>query len=200
VPGISTIDPGAVFGWAHAEPGLEPLWGEQRLGKAGAEAGERFFALRLWMLDHYQEYRPQYWLYEAPFTPRPSNNPDAKQLNAQTSESLYGYTGQIQAVCWELHVECYQKPTSSFVAFMTGKGRGYPSSAAKQQAMVEACAARGWRAGHNAAHALGLLMYGESVLYPEAAMRRPKALKQPSGPLFRDREIACAAPASSRKV
>jgi hypothetical protein len=188
VPGISTIDPGALFGWAHAEPGMEPVWGEHRL-PIKAEAGEVFLALRLWMFQHNDRYHPAYWLYEAPFTPRPSNNPEAKVLNAQTSERLYGYVAIIQATCCELDVECYQKPTSSFVAFLTGKGRGYPSSAAKQQAMVEACAARGWPAGHNAAHALGLLMYGESVLYPIESRSRQMVLKAPSGPLFAGQSI-----------
>jgi hypothetical protein len=146
------------------------------MGKVGAEPGEVGLAFRLFLRALLQLHKPRFVLFETPYMPPMNANP-------ATLLRLFGMAWELDVTCEEYGVTCYQKPTASFVKFMTGEGR-YPDRAAKKAATIAACKARGWDVGENEADALALLMYGESVLFPKESKARGLTLKQPEGPLF----------------
>lgn len=190
MPGILALDAATVTGFALADPGGDPVWGHHRMGGRCATDGEVFAAFRGYVLDLIDAHEPQYLVFEAAFTPRLGADPRKnKIINPQTLQRLYGFRAHIVCIAEERCLICHDKQSLEFTKWFTGRGR-FPGatsadrSKAKKAAMVEACAARGWRVTEDEADALGLLMCFEAELYPEYSLRRKRAFRQPSGPLF----------------
>jgi Holliday junction resolvasome RuvABC endonuclease subunit len=188
--GILGLDAATVTGWCYAAPGAEPVWGHHRMGGRSATDGEVFAAFRDYVLDLIETYDPQYLVFEAAFTPRLGADPQKnKIINPQTLQRLYGFRAHIVCIAEERCLICHDKQSLEFTKWFTGRGR-FPGatsaerSKAKKAAMVAACAARGWKVTDDEADAIALLLCFEAELYPEHSLRRKRALKQPSGPLF----------------
>jgi len=189
--GILAIDPGTkATGWAHADPGMQPTWGHERMGRQGDTGGQVYYRFRLFLTLKFDELSPELVVFEAPFVPRPDRSEGAAPLNAFTSRRSYGWTAHIEELCEKSGIGCYEEQSSKFTKFFTGRGR-FPGLTweerrkAKKDATVAACWARGWRVTDDEADALALLLSFESERFPEAALRRPRVLKQPRGPLFK---------------
>ncbi len=190
MPGILALDQSTRVGWAWTHPGSEPIWGNKRLGRDGATAGEvgaALWALLTGLLDHYE---PSYLVYETPYIPRPRRNRKGEEktegnvpLNAQTMRKLLGIAFLIDTIAEQRGIECREVVSSAATFAMTGRGK-YPNRQAKKRATMMACWARGWKATEDEADALAILMFSEARFYPEASRQRRMVLKIPTGPLF----------------
>jgi hypothetical protein len=186
MPGILAIDPARRLGWACAIPGEVLVFGHKDLATIGAKPGEIGKSLRIfltWLLDNTQ---PDLLVYEQPWL--------SSKFRFETGFALLGIAFTIDTVAEERGIEYASILALEAVKALTGRAK-FPGAnwterrKAKKQATVDACWARGWKASEDEADAIAVLLLAEAKRFPEAAMRRPKVLKQPSGPLFRNPEI-----------
>ena len=189
--GLLAIDQATVTGWAFCVPGGEPTWGHARMGPPNAWEGSVFWEFRRFVQDLIQALTPEYLVYETPFTPRPHSQPGAAVLDPDVLARAYGFCAHITALAQEYGLGCERINSRQATKFLTGKGQFDGGTvaerrAAKKDATVTACNARGWQVTNDEADALALLMCAEHKLYPAVALTRRKVLRQPTGPLFRD--------------
>jgi Holliday junction resolvasome RuvABC endonuclease subunit len=185
VPGTLALDPARRLGWAYcAEPGGLLEFGHRMLAREGAEPGEIGDGLSVFLHHRIDEFQPALIVYEQPFLSR----------NFQTSFVLLGLGFSIDTIARQCRIEYGSVLAQEATKAMTGRakfpGKDYAERRkAKKAATMHACWARGWKATEDEADAIAVLLLAEAKRFPEAAMSRPKVLKAPSGPLFRNPEI-----------
>jgi Holliday junction resolvasome RuvABC endonuclease subunit len=141
-------------------------------------------ALIQFLHERIDSFAPDLIAYEQPFL----------SPSFQTAFMLLGIGFTIDTVAKQCGIECCSVIATEATKALTGRakfpGKDYEARRkAKKAATMEACWARGWKATEDEADAIAVLLLAEAKRFPEAAMRRPKGLKQPSGPLFHNPEI-----------
>ncbi len=182
--GILTLDQSTVTGRVFGEPGCEPLWCHQRMGKRGAGPAEIADAFDAFLCREIEIFRPGDIIHETPYI-----GGGKIPINPQTILLLAWMAGHIGLVARRYGIRCWQQQTSTAVKFLTGRAR-YPSRKEKKMATMQACWARGWKTTEDESDAMALFLFAEFKLYPEASRQRRKVLKMPTGPLFENRTTA----------
>lgn len=185
---LLALDQGRWTGWAHCVPGCEPVWGEQEIWPEKRvrelDLGEMVENFHFFLTNKINVYRPTQMIRETVYV-----GGGRVRLNPRTILQMAAIAGHVDFVARRKGVSCWEQSTRAAVKELTGRA-DYDTPEEKKEATVEACRARGWIAGQHAADALALLMFMESKLYPETALKRRMVLKVPRGPLFREMRMA----------
>ena len=192
--GILSIDPATKTGWAFARPGERPVWGSHRMGEARAELGQAVSAMHHFLREKIGSLDPSEIAYERPYVPVPRVRvvragfelPGAggpPPMNAETVFRLAAFAGVIEAAAFDAGLPCRAVTPAQIAKFFTGSAR-WGSRAEKKAATMRMCEVYGFDVGKSddAADALALLLYTESLVSPRAAAKRG------AGPLFAPRK------------
>ena len=176
---ILALDPSRVLGWAVGEPGGSLQFGHTRLGPKVCTSGAVGAALHTWLANVILNTPPTLIVYEQPFL----------SPNFQTAFVLLGIGFYIDTMAARHGIECASVIATEATKALTGRakfpGKDYTERRkAKKLATIEACRARGWDATEDEADAIAVFLLSEAKRFPEAALSRPRVLKQPTGPLF----------------
>lgn len=195
---ILALDCATKVGFACGPIGAQPPlleYGMRDFGRKDRTNGAIIGLFRGWFAQRVFTLRPQLVVFESPYIPVP-RGPFAKPgksspppMNPHTLRRLLGMTGAVEAVCDELRIDCREATTQEFTKFLTGKGR-YPGGRdEKKAAVIQACRHLGCEPqDDNAADALAIFFYAESILSPRAAEHRRRLAAD------RDRELNGAGP------
>jgi hypothetical protein len=180
---ILALDPSRVLGWCRGEPGGALAFGHIELARRGAAPGAVGFALKEFLNETIVAINPDLIVYEQPFL-------STRFINGKTSFILQGLGFLIDTIATEYGIEPASVMAGEATRGMTGRGNKYPGDnyaarrKEKKAATVEACRARGWEATEDEADAIAVFLLAEAKRFPDAALCRPRVLKQPTGPLF----------------
>lgn len=177
---ILALDPSRVLGWARGEPGGPLAYGHLALASKGAIPGDIGVGLERFLLDSIPAIDPDLIVYEQPYLSQ----------NFQTAFVLLGIGFLIDTVARKYGIDCHSVIATQATKALTGRakfpGKDYTERRkAKKLATMEACWARGWKASEDEADAIAVFLLAESKRFPEAALTRPRVLRQPKGPLFK---------------
>jgi hypothetical protein len=176
---ILALDPSRVLGWCRGEPGGPLAFGHVELARKGATPGEIGFALKEFLNETIMTVDPDLLVYEQPFL----------STNFLTAFKLLGMGFCIDTVATEFGIDYGSILAREATAGLTGIWN-FPGNTkearrvAKKAATVRACWDRGWSATEDEADAIAVFLLAETKRFPEAALSRPRVLKQPTGPLF----------------
>lgn len=219
---LLALDPSTRTGWAAGVPGIDvPEFGVADFSKLTKTDDPRrngaiISAFRAWLNEQCFRLRPRLVCYESPYIPVPraprfrkaGSAPDARAtaappppMDPTVLRRLLGETGTIEAVCWELGIDCFEARTVEFVKFFTGRG-SWGSRDEKKRQTILACASHGWdvQGSDDAADALALWCFAEDQIAPEASIQRRRlaanAQRQADGggPLFTPRTANAPGP------
>ena len=154
-------------------------YGHTELARRGASPGAIGLGLDAFLHLTINAVNPDLIVYEQPFL----------SPNFQTQFVLLGIGFYIDTVAVAYGVECHSIIATEATKALTGRakfpGKNYPERRkAKKMATIEACRARGWDATEDEADAIAVFLLAEAKRFPEAALSRPRVLRQPTGPLF----------------
>lgn len=175
MPGpILALDPATTTGWAYARPGEEPIFGANNFAGPGGN-GEVIGKFRAWLLETCYRIKPRVVCFESPYVPRPKKNPkpgDRDLLNPLTLRRLYAIAGEVEAVAWQLRIECLEATTAEICRFFTGTA--YHGGRDNKKAAIMARARQyGWEVqSDDAADAVALWAMAENIFDPLASSRR----------------------------
>ncbi len=188
---------GFCFGPVGAQPPLLQ-WGSRDFGgtvRVGGEMvlksnGEIQGCFRAWVAQICFVHKPRLVNVEAPYVPVGSKPGGGPPMNPNTLRRLLGMVSAVEAICWELRIPYRETVSAAFTKFLTGKGQ-YKTRPEKKAAVIQACRFFGCEPqDDNAADALALFFYAESILSPRAAEHRRRLATDRdrelngSGPLF----------------
>lgn len=178
--GILALDPATgVTGWAYADPGGKPEWGEIAIKQPdetfrdhGGRIGMRF---SLFLEARIEVFLPAHIVREDVYV-----GGGTKPMNPETILALAGLALLIDTIAERRGIAHHKTQSSEFIKAFTGRGK-YPNTPAKKRATMATCKLMGWSVSdHNAADALALLWYYETVVFREMRL----SMKRPAGPLF----------------
>jgi hypothetical protein len=166
---ILAIDGAATAGFALGATGEDPRFGSRRFTGSGA-SGEVVARFSRFLRDTIERNKPDVIAYEAPYFPAGFRN--GPPANAKTLRRLLGLAEIIDATAWDYRLLCYQATASEVTAYLTGKAN-WGGRVPKKAATIAAAQRWGWNVSDdNAADALAVWAYAESVLDPGAAAVR----------------------------
>jgi hypothetical protein len=171
---ILALDTATVTGWAHGPAGANPpllQWGARDFSGRGGN-GEVIAKFRHWLNARCFELKPRLIVFESPYIPHPGKR-TGPPMNALVLRRLLAMVGIVEAIAFELRIECCESRPSEITKFFTGSAR-HGGRDAKKAATVEMCRAYGWDVGgdDNAADALALWAMAEAKLNPRASSLR----------------------------
>ena len=172
---LLALDVATTVGFAFGKPGETPAWGSRSFaGKGGT--GEVVGKFRHWLGERCYALKPTLLTFEAPYVPRPQMRVGAgpPPMNPLVLRRLLAMVGTVEAVAWELRIECREATPAEITKFFTGRAR-WGGREQKKAAVIAACERLGWMVGDNdnAADALALWAMAEDILCPGI---RPAAL------------------------
>lgn len=167
------LDPGALTGYAVGDLGGVPRWGTLDL-RGGGSTGETLSRFASALRDLIAAEQPEIAAFESPYVPHLGAE---IPRNAATVRRLHCYAGLIEAVSWRLRIRVYEARPSEICLYFTGQG-SWGSRERKKLATVRTCLAYGWDVAGNrdAADALALWAYAESIIDPVAASQRKASI------------------------
>lgn len=182
---ILVFDPATHCGWACGLAGAEPAdmqWGARDF--SAKSNGEVLATFRAWVSNLCFVYKPTVCVYETPYIPQPRQaftrrglaSKSPPPMNPLVLRRLLGMTGNIDAVCFELRIRCFESTSQEFTKYVTGKGR-YPGGRdEKKQKVIEGVGRYGFdvQGDDNAADALALWLWTEAIVAPNAAEHRAR--------------------------
>jgi hypothetical protein len=182
---ILALDPSRVLGWCRGEPGGPLAFGHAELARRGATPGAIGFGLQTFLVETIEAINPDLIVYEQPFL----------SPNFQTSFVLLGLGFSIDTIATAEGIECASIIAIEATNALNGSAR-YPGvtkeerRVAKKAATIAACRARGWDViNDHEADAIAVFLLAETKRFPEAALTRPRVLKPPAGPLFKEQTL-----------
>lgn len=185
---ILAIDPATVTGWCSGEPGGSLAFGRLRLGPPGCGLGVFAGSVCKWLRPLLERLRPSDLIYEKPYIPQPRQfrpgkiitaADSAPPMNGETVQKLMLLAGLIEMCAYDAGIYSPLSVAAPTVAkYFTGRGK-WGDRAAKKQTTIAIAQRYGFAVKtDDEADAVAIWLYGESLLYPEAALRRK------DGPLF----------------
>ena len=176
---ILALDPSRVLGWCRGEPGERLAYGHIELARKGATPGVIGWALEEFLADTFVTVGPDLVVYEKPF----------RGPSALTDFIMFGMCFCIDTEATRAGIEYASVIGVEATRALTGRakfpGENYTERRkAKKSATIAACCARGWAPTEDEADAIAVFLLAEQKRFPKAALSRPRALKQPTGPLF----------------
>jgi hypothetical protein len=189
---IFALDIATVTGFCFGPVGAHPpllQWGMRDFSRKEASNGEVVALFRGWFAQRCYYLKPTLVLFESPYIPTGDKPGGGARMNPFVLRRLLGMTGAVEAVCWELQIECRESVSAAFTKYVTGKGQ-YKSRDEKKAAVIAACRWYGIEVGtdDNQADAAALWLYAEGLLSPRAADARRRFRAD------RDRELNGAGP------
>lgn len=192
-PVVLAMDIATTSGFCFGPVGAQPpllQYGVREFGGTDRTNGQIIGLFRGWFAQRCFEIRPTLCVFESPYIPVGLKPGGGAPMNPHTLRRLLGMTGAVEAVCYELKIPCRESVSAQFTKFLTGKGQ-YKTRPEKKAAVIEACRFFGCEPqDDNAADALALFFYAESILSPRAADHRRRLAADRdrelngSGPLF----------------
>lgn len=172
---LLALDPATTTGWAYGLPGEEPTFGSIGFGGPGVCNGEVIGKFRAWLLETCYRIKPRAVCFESPYVPRPKKNPKPGEkdvINPLTLRRLYAIAGEIEAVAWQLRIECLEATTGEICKYFTGTQ--YHGGRDQKKAAIMARARQyGWDVRDtDAADAVALWAMAENIFDPVASSRR----------------------------
>jgi hypothetical protein len=175
-PMILALDPATTCGFAYGRPGDEPEFGARDFTGPGGN-GEVIGKFRLWLLEMCSRQRVQMIVFESPYVPRPKKwkpgePPPRETINPLTLRRLYALAGEVEAVAWQLRLECLEATTAEICKFFTGTSY-HGGRDNKKAAIIARARQYGWDTlSDDAADALALWAMAENIVDPALSSRR----------------------------
>jgi hypothetical protein len=177
MPRILAFDLATRTGYAHDGPRAGvPIAGiieaERPLGdkQKGLERGITFHTFRRQAITLIDQVKPAIIVYEAPLNVLLAQRGSANRkkpfrTNMETVIALCGFTGQIEELCYALHIPCFQVTNQEFKKWFAGTAGG-----GKDPVKLR-CKQLGWEVfgDDNAADACGIWAYAKMLKDPRWA-------------------------------
>lgn len=174
LPMILSLDAATVTGWAYGRPGEAPTFGAVDHSGGGGN-GEVQSKFRAWLFETCYTLHPDELVFESPYVPHIPKTPNpakASLFNAKTLRRLYGLASVIEAVAWELRIQCSETTIGEISRFFTGKF-SHGGRDNKKAAFIARAAQYGWQVhDDNEADALALWVMAEDTFCPGYNERR----------------------------
>lgn len=175
LPMILSLDAATVTGWAYGRPGEEPTFGVVEFGGGEGGNGEVISKFRAWCFETCYRLRPDELVFESPYVPHIPKKPDPTKkslFNPKTLRRLYGIASEIEAVCWELRINCCESTIGEISNFFTGRW-GHGGREKKKAAFIARARQYGWNCtDDNEADAVALWAMAEGIFAPELSAAR----------------------------
>lgn len=167
---ILALDPATVTGWAYGAPGDEPVFGARDFTGPGGN-GEVIAKFRLWLLETCRTTHAKMLVFESPYVPMPKKGEKSK-MNPLVLRRLYAIAGEIEAVAWQLRLECLEATTGEICKFFTGT-QYHGGRENKKAAIIARARQYGWDTlSDDAADALALWAMAENIVDPFVSSKR----------------------------
>ena len=171
---ILALDTATTVGWAVGNPGDTPRWGARNFAGDGG-TGEVVCKFHYWLMSACDKAKPSIICYEARYIPARHGGPPT---NVATLRRLLALAAQVEAVAWELRIECRESTVAEITKFFTGRVN-HGGRDNKKAATIAMCARYGWdTVSDDAADALALWAMAEAKISPAHGRLRGV------GPLF----------------
>jgi hypothetical protein len=182
---ILALDQATRTGFCFGAPGDNPSWGIKDFGGRGRTNGEIVSGFRQWLWGVCRAINPTLVVFEAPYVPR--------MASAVVLRRLLALAGTIEAVTYELKLQCREASAMEISRFFLGRYRPL-GRAGKKAATIETCAQYGFEVDDdNIADAISLWLYAEATIAPDIAGLRgigPLMIGKPAAKNVNTPEVA----------